>query len=149
MNACLFLVVLTMLAAGEANNVREKRQLRDAWTCMSKTAGILSQCNDDLGERSKAVRDADLAGDVSTCCYFVAYRQCVAAKAAEVCGDGIGDFVDRTIRGVQGALVDKCSDFDYLTPSCIFVLYYPWIIIASVILVLVGIGCCLGACCCR
>lgn len=150
----LLVVLLTVLAVGCAGgiHVRSKRQsvteIFDAARCGIKLPAISSQCNADLDERTKALREADIGGDAGTCCYFAAYRQCVKSKAQTECGDGAANAVDSFIRGVQGMLVDKCSAYDFFTPSCLFVLYYPWLIIGAIVLALVAIGCCLGSCCC-
>ena len=145
---------MAVLSIGFADQIpiRQKRQsvgqVFDTLSCSPKIATAMSNCNKDLNERTKALREADISGDAGSCCYFAAFRQCVTSESSSHCGESTGRLVDSAIRAVQGAVMDKCSNYDYITPSCIFVMYYPWIIIAAVVLALVAIGCCLGACCC-
>ena len=152
--ALIILTLMAILTIGLSNQTpsREKRQLgRDIFDtigCSPKIAGFVASCNKDLDERTKALREADIPGDAGTCCYFAAYRDCVKSRTLSECGPGAAGLVDNAIRNVQGAVVDKCSNFDYLTPSCIFVLYYPWLVLAAIVFALLAIGCCLGACCC-
>lgn len=83
------------------------------------------------------------------CCYFAAFRRCVADLAYENCGSDAIEVVDKAIAQTQSALQADCSDASLLNPVCIWFVYFPYVVVGGIIAALILVGCCLGACCCR
>lgn len=156
MKSLILLALLTVLSLGRANEVLIRRargtslsDVVNAVACAPKLPSVIEECDREMDDRVRALKEVDVAGDASTCCYFAAFRQCVRTRGDIVCGKDTSSLLDTAIGAVQGTIMNKCSDFEYMTPSCLFVLYYPWLVLAGVLFFLIGIGWCLGACCCR
>ena len=118
--------------------------------CLPTVLSAATKCNEELEKRLKDFADKENVPDAGKCCWFAAFRSCVWDLAYKECGQDAFNVMDTVVSRFQkDGLSLQCEGYTMYNPVCIFFIYLPYVIIAGVMLALLFIGCCIGACCCR
>jgi len=131
---------------------RDKRQI--SWNgvigtaaCSPKVIQAAQECNRELDEKLKG-RESENSDEMQ-CCRFAEFRRCIEWEANKECGKDPAESVNAMVKAIQGGLSSKCESYTYYSPVCIYYIWYNYLILGGIVLFILSIGCCLGACCCR
>ena len=148
-NSLLGLMVMLALISSSSQQMNIFGTIFD---CFKMVTNAMSTCEQQLQDRLDLVDKAsEQAGEnvdktMFTCCYFAEFSHCLDSKTEGKCGKDISTAISTSASSVAKVLNSKCSDYEYYSAKCLFVVYLNYIVIVAIILAVISVASCVIGC---